>query len=194
MTVPTIQDKPASDLPKPNIFITGHDKSSGKAVVQEKRSGVWAVLDDGKLGLNSFYTTSEFPASLNDDVDIKKHDDLTRSRTLGLVNKNGTVARMVEFAPGYECIMHRTKSIDYGVCVEGSVELLLDSGEVQVMHRSDVVVQRGTLHAWRNPSKTEWARMFFVLQDCQEVILDGKALKEDLGAGVEGLPPSSNEA
>jgi quercetin dioxygenase-like cupin family protein len=90
-------------------------------------------------------------------------------------------------------MMHRTRSLDYGVVLEGSIELVLDSEERQLMHRGDVAVQRATMHAWYNPSKTEWARMLFVLQDCQTLELDGKTLKEDLGRGVEGLPPSGND-
>jgi len=36
--------------------------------------------------------------------------------------------------------------------------------------------------------------MLFVLQDCQKLTLSGKELKEDLGRGVAGLPPSGNDA
>jgi quercetin dioxygenase-like cupin family protein len=90
-------------------------------------------------------------------------------------------------------MMHRTQSLDYGVVLEGSIELLLDSEQTKLMHRGDVAVQRATMHAWRNPSKTEWARMLFVLQDCQELTLGGKPLKEDLGRGTKGLPPSGND-
>ena len=46
--------------------------------------------------------------------------------------------------------MHRTVSLDYGVVLEGEVELVLDSGETRLMKRGDVSVQRGTNHAWRN--------------------------------------------
>lgn len=133
-------------------------------------------------------------ASLNDNADITKHDDLTASNKLGLVRPGGTVCRIVDFAPGFDCMMHRTQSLDYGVVLEGSIELLLDSDESQLMHRGDVAVQRATMHAWRNPSKTEWARMLFVLQDCQKLVVSGQDLKEDLGRGVVGLPPSGNDA
>lgn len=61
--------------------------------------------------------------------------------------------------------MHRTQSLDYGVVIEGEVEMVLDDGVSTVMGRGDVAVQRGTSHGWRNVSKTEWARMFFVLQE-----------------------------
>jgi len=133
------------------------------------------------------YTTSEFPPSLNDDKDIKAHEKLMASKTLGLNHNSGTVCRHVDFAPGYQCMMHRTQSLDYGIVVEGEIEMVLDSGEIQLMRRGDIAVQRATMHAWRNPSKTEWSRMVFVLQDCEKVVVKGKALGDeyDLPPGTE---------
>jgi len=46
--------------------------------------------------------------------------------------------------------MHRTVSLDYGIVLEGDVELVLDSGEKRAMKQGDVAIQRGTNHAWRN--------------------------------------------
>ncbi|CCF37148.1 cupin [Colletotrichum higginsianum] len=181
-----------SDLRKPSVYLTGHDQASVKAVIQEKRQPSWTVYDDKLMAFNVAYTTSEFPASLDNDVDIKKHDHLVGSNTLGLVNQNGTVCRIVDFAPEFDCMMHRTQSLDYGVVLEGSIELVMDSGDTELMRRGDVAVQRGIMHAWRNPSDDEWARMLFVLQDCQKTRLGGQALEEDLGRGIEGLPSSSN--
>lgn len=57
------------------------------------------------MAFNVVYTTSEFPASLNDDADISKHDSVMSGKKLGLVNPGGTVCRMVDFAPGYDCMM-----------------------------------------------------------------------------------------
>jgi mannose-6-phosphate isomerase-like protein (cupin superfamily) len=48
--------------------------------------------------------------------------------------------------------MHQTKTIDYIVVLSGSVTMLLDEGEVQ-LEPFDVVVQRGTNHAWVNRSE-----------------------------------------
>ena len=76
--------------------------------------------------------------------------------------------------------MHRTQSLDYGIVLEGEVEMWLDDGTKQVMRRGDVAVQRGTSHGWRNTSETEWGRMFFVLQDCGKVEVGGKELGEDV--------------
>ncbi|KAJ9623429.1 hypothetical protein H2203_005688 [Taxawa tesnikishii (nom. ined.)] len=184
----------STNLPGVTAYLTGHDASTGKAIVQSTRPGSWSSFDKGDMAFNVVYTTSEFPASLNDDADISKHDSVMSGKKLGLVNPGGTVCRMVDFAPGYDCMMHRTQSLDYGIVLEGSVELVLDSGETQLMKRGDVAVQRATMHAWRNPSKTEWCRMIFVLQDCQKLIVGGKQLGEDHGRGTEGLPLSGNDA
>ena len=58
--------------------------------------------------------------------------------------------------------MHRTVSLDYGIVLQGEMELVLDSGETRLMKVGDVAVQRGTMHAWRNTSSTEWGRMIYV--------------------------------
>lgn len=170
-------------LPKPTTYLTTHDQSSGQSIVHSSRPADFAGYDDGQFTMATSYTTSEFPPSLNDDKDIKAHDELVASKSLGL-NHSGTVCRHVDFSPGYTCMMHRTKSLDYGIVVEGQIEMVLDSGEVQLMNRGDIAVQRATMHAWRNPSKTGWARMVFVLQDCQKVVVKGEELGDDYA-----LPP-----
>ena len=45
--------------------------------------------------------------------------------------------------------MHTTRTIDYVVLLEGEVTLILEKGEV-ALKPFDVVVQRGTNHAWTN--------------------------------------------
>ncbi len=60
-------------------------------------------------------------------------------------------------------LMHRTESIDYGIVLEGEVTLLLDQGET-LLRTGDVVIQRGTNHAWANRSGSN-ARMAFILVD-----------------------------
>lgn len=141
---------------------------------------------------NQIYTNS-FPADLNENADVKFHDDMMAGGNLGLATKGGVVCRMVDFAPQYECLMHRTKSLDYGILVEGEIEMKLDGGETVALKRGDIAVQRATMHAWRNPSTTSWARMVFVLQDMKPLVINGKKLGEDYGKGTEGLLPSGND-
>ena len=45
--------------------------------------------------------------------------------------------------------MHITRTIDYAIILSGEIDLELDEGEVH-LKQGDVVVQRGTRHAWRN--------------------------------------------
>lgn len=181
------------NLPQVSTHVTGHDAETGKAVIQSSREGFWQSYDNDKMTFNVVYTTSEFPPQMNDDKDIAQHDALMASGKLGLVNPGGVVCRMVDFSPAYECIMHRTQSLDFGLVLEGEIEMVLDSGETKLMKRGDVAVQRGTMHAWRNPSSTQWARMYFILQNSQKLTLGGNELGEDLGRGAEGLGPSQTE-
>ncbi|KAL4782197.1 hypothetical protein BJX76DRAFT_369299 [Aspergillus varians] len=126
------------------------------------------------------YTTSEFPVDLNNDADITEYEAIKASGTLGLVKKGGTVLRQVDFAPKSAPLMHRTQSLDYGVVLEGVIEMTLDSGEKRLLKRGDIAVQRGTMHAWNNPQETEWTRMLFVLQDCKPLVVGGQTLGEDV--------------
>ena len=59
--------------------------------------------------------------------------------------------------------MHKTKTIDYIILLEGDVTLVLDEEEVR-LKPFDVVVQRGTNHAWINNGK-ESATLIAVLID-----------------------------
>ena len=60
-------------------------------------------------------------------------------------------------------IMHRTETIDYGILISGELWLVLDEGETK-LNVGDVVIQRGTNHAWSNRTN-EIARMAFILLD-----------------------------
>lgn len=57
-------------------------------------------------------------------------------------------SRFVAKKPRHPFI-HRTDSIDYVVILEGEIDMLLDKGEVH-LKAGDVVIQRGTNHAWVN--------------------------------------------
>lgn len=150
-------------------------------------------MRNNSAGLCVGYTTTGFPVDLNDDADLEINKTIAEDGKLGLVNPNGTVCRWVDLAPDSEPMMHRTQSLDYGVVLEGEVELELDDGSVTLMRKGDLAVQRATMHAWRNPSKTAWVRLLFVLQDCKPLVVGGSRFKEDLGTGTGDLPASGND-
>jgi quercetin dioxygenase-like cupin family protein len=63
--------------------------------------------------------------------------------------------------------MHRTRSIDYVVVLAGKVTMLLDEGEVD-LEPFDMVVQRGTNHAWINRG-TEPVLLLAVMLDAERL-------------------------
>lgn len=175
-------------LPLVKRFVTTHDDSA-TAVFSDAIPETldWQELPD-KARFCLGYATNQIPCNLNQGKDIGVYQDYMRNKP-GIIIPGGTVCRMVDMVPGAVSPMHRTVSIDYGVVLEGQVELVLDSGEVRLMQRGDIAVQRGTNHAWRNASKTEWARMLYVLTEAEPIQLSGKTLKEDYG-GIPGVRPS----
>ena len=60
-------------------------------------------------------------------------------------------------------LMHRTETVDFALCLEGEIYLVLDDSDVQIK-AGDTVIQRGTNHAWSNRSNAV-CRMIFVLVD-----------------------------
>ncbi len=71
-------------------------------------------------------------------------------------------------------LMHRTQTIDFGILIDGELTLILDDSEVQ-LKPGDIVVQRGTNHAWSNRGDKP-CRIAFVL-------LDGK-YSDDVGQSL----------
>jgi hypothetical protein len=158
--------------------VTGH--RDGKAVVLydgpapnrkvRQASGVVSTL---------LWVTDESPADISGTADRAE-------RELGVPPPpNGSIFRVVEFPPeaakpmsreavlremglsgpsdSRHAAMHRTRSIDYAVVMEGEIDMLLDDVEVHLA-AGDVLVQQGTNHAWVNRG-TRPCRIAFVLID-----------------------------
>jgi quercetin dioxygenase-like cupin family protein len=91
----------------------------------------------------------------------------------------GSALRFVDINPGYRSAMHRTNSIDYVFILEGELEMEMDGGEWVHLRAGDIVVQRGTNHAWENKSDRV-CRLASVLIAAEPVVIDGKALEPTL--------------
>ncbi len=65
--------------------------------------------------------------------------------------------------PGF----HKTDTIDYAIVLKGEIWALMDDGET-LLRQGDVLVQRGTNHAWSNRTD-EPAVLAFVLIDANPV-------------------------
>ena len=62
--------------------------------------------------------------------------------------------------------MHRTRTIDYAIVMDGEIDMLLDDSEIH-LKAGDVLIQQGTNHAWVNRGK-ETCRIAFILIDSKE--------------------------
>ncbi len=158
------------NLPPVRRVVTGHD-AAGKAVV---------IADDLLDSIANPSGTSSFTLLWTADGMPVDNDDTAdgRNRQVGLTLPGGSVIRIVDMLPGTTAPMHRTSSLDYGIVISGSIELILDDRATTLIEPGGIVVQRGTIHSWRNPSDTETARVAFVLIDAKPVTVDGVALPD----------------
>jgi quercetin dioxygenase-like cupin family protein len=173
-------EDPKSPFPEPIVYITGHD-GEGKSIIQSSTTEESKAYAGMRVSHSLLYSTSEFPPDLNDDKDIKLHEEIKASGNINIVNPGGSIIRIVNFAPQNKSMMHRTQSLDYGVVLKGEIIMELDDGSKTLMRKGDLAVQRATMHTWKNASETEWARMLFVLQECKPLVLGEQKLGEDLG-------------
>lgn len=85
-------------------------------------------------------------------------------RSFTIMPPTGHLLRILDVYPlnqgGQRTVMHRTRTLDYVVVIEGELTLILDDSEV-VLKPGEVVVQRGTDHAWENRSDRIARAAFF---------------------------------
>jgi mannose-6-phosphate isomerase-like protein (cupin superfamily) len=101
------------------------------------------------------WRTTDFPPDSAIPADININDLAAEV--------NEKVPDLVAHADLSRLGMHQTETIDFGVVLSGEIWLELDDGEVH-LKAGDCVVQRGTMHAWRNRSDKPCV-MSFVLID-----------------------------
>jgi quercetin dioxygenase-like cupin family protein len=117
----------------------------------------------------NLFRTEGFPAAVQGPW--TEHN----GKAIPLCDSIGTTVRIVDMPPGATSPMHRTQSIDFGVVLKGQVVLELDEGEKTVCE-GDVVVQRGTIHAWHNRTSA-FVRMLFVLVPSEAPVVNGETLE-----------------
>ena len=150
--------------------VTGHT-SDGTAVFASDEAYETVVIPSGDAAMATIWTTATVPADLNDETD-------GRERDAGTTLKGGSVIRVVDMLPGAASPMHRTSSIDYGIVISGRIELELDNEVFKTIGAGSIIVQRGTIHRWRNPSPDEICRIVFVLTEAKPFTIDGKPLAD----------------
>lgn len=142
----------------PRRVVTGHDANGRSIVISDGPPPVVHDTPGGDALFVEVWRTDAMPAPI-----VAVESDPTGGPVEVPPAPNGTLVRLVEIQPRSRSPMHRTETVDYGVVLEGELYLVLDDSEVR-LDPGDVVVQRGTNHAWDNRSDRA-ARVAFVLVD-----------------------------
>jgi len=145
--------------PQLRRIVTGHD-ADGKSIV---------AIDGPATQFGAYWQTEGAPADNRTTGDAAQAVRSLEPAT------GGSIFRYAVIPPEDPSIprekrdpgMHKTRTIDYVILLSGEVTLLLDRGEVN-LKPFDVVVQRGTNHAWINKGR-EPAIIAAVLVDAQKL-------------------------
>jgi len=171
-------------------IVTGHN-NHGKSII-ELDEGPAKELEANGSGLFEIWQTRGLPASDNqifrdyaaeDELALCPSDNSVKVRWFAVPPESpeasaeeqeaaaafGFAAVQAEHArvdTSRHPMMHKTKSVDYIILIKGEIDLLVDEGEAKSLKPGDVVIQRGTNHAWVNKG-TEPALLVAVLADAE---------------------------
>ena len=108
----------------------------------------------------TIFRIAEFPPGVGGEV----RDNETLLRDFGIG------AEVARGHPPRHPAIHRTRSVDYIVVLEGEIDLLLDDRDVR-LKAGDVVVQQATNHAWinRGPALCRLAMVFVDAEEPAEI-------------------------
>jgi quercetin dioxygenase-like cupin family protein len=142
----------------PRRVVTGHDADGRSVIVSDGRAPRSHSI--GTSTFHELWTSTQMPVEL---PPVEPAEPTERPLTVP-PGSSGTNLRIIDSAPGARTPMHRTRTLDYAIVIAGHYKLLLDDGSETELGPGDVVIQRGTSHAWL-VSGEEPGRMAFVLVD-----------------------------
>jgi hypothetical protein len=174
------------DLPPVRRIVTGINSAGRSCIVEDGVSPAMQLMP-GRKGYrnNNLWRTSGSPAPVDAPDSVLDHRGV-------LPPPRGTVLRVIDIPPesadpeevkrqtaavfaamfpdahhnaehARHPGMHATDTIDYAILLQGELVAILEDGET-LMRAGDILIQRGTNHAWANRSKTV-ARIAFILID-----------------------------
>jgi len=153
--------------------VTGHDAGNiAKVLIDAPATN--AKRPQAGLVSTMMWCTDGAPAA----VPVGEEIEDMGARILGTAPpQSGSRFIVMEFAPGIASEMHRTETIDYIVMLAGEIEMDMDDSTVK-LRAGDIMVQRGTNHAWVNRSKAP-ARLAIVLLDAKPLGIGHPRLRGD---------------
>lgn len=143
--------------PKFRRIVTRHD-ASGQSTIWLDSDASNHKFPSEKISSTLMWSTETIPTDI-----FGKTDE--GGRILGSAPPaGGSRFTMMEFQPGNEANLHRTDTIDYVICIEGEIDMFLDEKQFVTLKAGDVLIQRGTNHAWANRSNKP-CRLAVILLD-----------------------------
>ena len=182
---------PGPEIKRFRRIVTGHDAQGRSVIVADDVCPhVMPIMDQPNFAVTDFWKTAGTPA----DNGTATAKDPCWLPIQVAPPENGSVFRVVQFPPDKEWAakaaamggsvaidetakaahsggpvrhahMHRTRSIDYAIVLAGEIWAVMDDGETK-MTAGDVLIQRGTNHAWANRSNAP-CLVAFVLIDAK---------------------------
>ncbi len=181
-----MQELPMPALPR--IIVSGNDASGRSRIVADGEPSVVREVEE-----RPGYRVSNVWATLGSPPAIDDPDRVAEVKGL-LPPEKSTILRIIDYPPeprdpavlrrmfdglfkklfpdGHHRAegaphpgMHTTDTIDYAIVLSGEIYAVMDEGET-LMRAGDVLIQRGTNHAWSNRSNA-FARIAFVLIDAK---------------------------
>ena len=169
-------------------IVTGRN-AAGKSIIAQDAVATSILELEAVPGLRAtdLWETTTAPADLSSNADpVARPVHLEPAPT-------GSIFRVVEFPPdaaiskrvdsrevfaslgashGIDTtsatpMMHKTASVDYAIVLSGEIWAVMDEGET-CMKAGDVLIQRGTHHAWSNRTDRP-CRMAFILIDADRL-------------------------
>jgi hypothetical protein len=176
-----------SDAPQGNRRIVTEVLENGRSAIVEDGPTPAIITVPERPGyiVSNVWVTNPTPAPIDQPDDSMAHTGI-------LPPKDGTILRVIEFPPEpdtkeeFEVMaratfkalygdiqhtpdknphpgMHTTETVDYAICLSGEITALMEENET-IMKAGDILIQRGTAHAWANRSGKP-ASVCFVLID-----------------------------
>jgi mannose-6-phosphate isomerase-like protein (cupin superfamily) len=178
-------------MPKPiRRVVTGHDAAGKSIFIMDGHAPHVFSRGTGSAVVTELWATRGAPA------DNRGNDDAVAPAFRLPPPQRGTVFRIIEYPPDSERLLalarerdagddgsgrnaardrgnprhpgfHKTHSVDYAIVLAGEIYALMDEGEVR-LQAGDVLIQRGTNHAWSNRTSKP-ATVAFVLIDAAPI-------------------------
>jgi uncharacterized cupin superfamily protein len=179
----------AFDLPPIRRIVTGDNAQGHSMIVEDAPCAcVRTVPERPNYRSVNVWRTTEAPVPVLEPDTIAQHQGILPP------GQGGTILRIIDIPPeskdpaerqrqisamfkgmfsdahhdqraGVHPGMHKTDTVDYAIVLQGEIHAVMDEGET-LMRAGDVLIQRGTNHAWANRSD-QMARICFVLIDGQ---------------------------